>query len=132
MIGPYQTARAFRAALEERLKRLARDQHTDLMRLRRQVAFDRLLARLFAQPDAPWMLKGGYTFELRLGGRARATKDLDFSVPDFHRLIASGAEPLAPAAIVRERLQDVAAADLGDGFVFRFGAPIADLGEAWS
>lgn len=130
MIGPYQTARAFRAALEERLKRLAREQHTDLMRLRRQVAFDRLLARLFAQPDAPWMLKGGYTFELRLGGRARATKDLDLSVPDLHRLTASDAEPLAPSAIIRERLQEFSAADLGDGFAFRIGMPMADLDAA--
>lgn len=111
MIGPYQTARAFRAALEERLKRAARNQHTDLMRLRRQVAFDRLLARLFATPDVPWVLKGGYTFELRLGGRARATKDLDLSVPDLHRLATDDAESFAPSDAIRERLQEVAAAD---------------------
>jgi hypothetical protein len=53
MIGPYQTARDFRAALEARLKQTARAQGTDLMRLRRQVAFDRLLARLFAASDTP-------------------------------------------------------------------------------
>ena len=129
MIGPYQTASAFRAALEERLKRAARERHTDLMRLRRQVAFDRLLARLFAQPDAPWMLKGGYTFELRLGGRARTTKDLDLSVPDLHRF-ATDAEALAPSDAIRERLQEFAAADLGDGFAFRIDMPMADLDAA--
>jgi len=89
MIGRYQTAKAFRAALEERLKQRARAEQLDPMRLRRQVAFDRLLARLFAAPDArdiPWLLKGGYTFELRLGGKARATKDLDLSIPDLRRL----------------------------------------------
>lgn len=97
------------------------------MRLRRRVAFDRLLARLFAHSNAPWMLKGGYTFELRLGGRAWATKDLDLSVPDLHRLTAvNDAEALAPSALIREWLQDVAA-DLGDGFAFRIGMPIADL-----
>src|SRR5574340_1512418 len=101
MIGPYQTARAFRAALEERLKRIAREQHTDLMRLRRQVAFDRLLARLFATPDVPWTLKGGYTFELRLGGRARATKDLDLSVSDLHRFATDDPKPLAPSDAIR-------------------------------
>lgn len=127
MIGPYQTVRAFRAALEERLKRVSREQHTDLMRLRRQVAFDRLLARLFATPDVLWTLKGGYTFELRLGGRARATKDLDLSVPDLHRLTGDEAEPLAPIVAIRERLQYFAAVDLGDGFAFRIGMPMADL-----
>jgi len=53
VIGRYQTARAFRAALEDRLKQLARAQGTDLMRLRREVAFDRLLARLFAHQTRP-------------------------------------------------------------------------------
>ncbi len=42
----YATATAFRRALEERLKQRAREEQVDLQRLRRQVAFDRLLARL--------------------------------------------------------------------------------------
>ena len=52
MIGRYQTARAFRAALEDRLKQTAHAQRLDLMRLRRQVAFDRLLARLFSESES--------------------------------------------------------------------------------
>ena len=84
MIGRYQTARAFRIALEVRLKQMAQAHNLDLMRLRRQVAFDRLLARLFVAQEPPWLLKGGYTFELRLGGdAARATRDLDLSIPRF-------------------------------------------------
>jgi hypothetical protein len=55
----YVTAVAFRVALEARLKKLAQEESLDLQRLRRQVAFDRLLCRLFAGPDAPWLLKGG-------------------------------------------------------------------------
>jgi hypothetical protein len=58
----YKTAGAFRSALEARLQARARDEKTDLQRLRRQVAFDRLLARLFSKgPKAsyPWVLKGG-------------------------------------------------------------------------
>lgn len=43
----YATGLALRTALEERLKRLAREEGVDLQRLRRQVAFDRFLARLF-------------------------------------------------------------------------------------
>ena len=135
MIGRYQTARAFRAALEDRLKQLARAQGIDLMRLRRQVAFDRLLARLFAEPDPPWLLKGGYAFELRLGAQAaRATKDIDLSIPAPSRLGAEASQsPQAQNALnarIRDRLQDAAERDLRDGFVFRIGAPMADLDAA--
>ena len=42
----YATATAFRIALEARLKSLAQAEGIDLQRLRRQVSFDRLLARL--------------------------------------------------------------------------------------
>lgn len=132
MIGHYQTARAFRAALEERLKQLARAQSIDLMRLRRQVAFDRLLARLFAEPDPPWLLKGGYAFELRLGTHAaRTTKDIDLSIPAPNRLGADADQPQqSQNALIRDRLQDAAERDLRDGFVFRIGAPMADLDAA--
>jgi hypothetical protein len=61
----YRTAEAFRRALEERLKRAAQTDRVDLIRLRRQVSFDRLLARLFREPTEPWVLKGGYALELR-------------------------------------------------------------------
>jgi len=69
----YKTAGAFRAALETRLQTRARERGTDLQRLRRQVAFDRFLARMFSKgPKAtyPWLLKGGYAMELRDAFRA--------------------------------------------------------------
>jgi hypothetical protein len=78
----YKMAGAFRAALEARLQARARDGETDLQRLRRQVAFDRLLARLFSKgPKAnyPWVLKGGYAMELRIRS-ARTTKDIDLTL----------------------------------------------------
>ena len=56
----YATGLALRTALEERLKRVAREEGVDLQRLRRQVAFDRFLARLFPGAGADWILKGGY------------------------------------------------------------------------
>jgi hypothetical protein len=59
----YTTAGAFRRALEERLKKTSQTDQTDINRLRRQVSFDRLLARLFRDDSVPWVLKGG----LRLG-----------------------------------------------------------------
>jgi len=33
--------------------------------LRLKLVMERLLARLFAPPDPPWLLKGGYAMELR-------------------------------------------------------------------
>jgi len=76
----YATAAAFRVALESRLKMLTQTEDPDLNRLRRQVSFDRLLARLFSETNTPWLLKGGYAMELRLR-KARTTKDVDLSLP---------------------------------------------------
>src|SRR5487761_812381 len=78
----YATAAAFRRALEDRLQDIARKEGVDLQRLRRQVAFDRLLARLFQAgqaPALPWVLKGGYAMELRISA-ARTTKDIDLTM----------------------------------------------------
>ena len=123
MIGPYDTAYAFRSALEARLRNVAEYQGTDLQRLRRRVAFDRLLARLFAEDEPPWLLKGGYALELRLHDRARATVDLDIAVvdPACLALVKGGAENVSYAEAVQERLQEAAARDLRDGFSFIVG-----------
>ena len=75
----YATAGAFRRALEERLKRASLTDQIDPNRLRRQVSFDRLLARLFREDSAPWVLKGGYALELRFKA-ARSTVDIDLTV----------------------------------------------------
>src|ERR1700685_332640 len=75
-IKTYATAGAFRRALEERLKRASLTDQIDPNRLRRQVSFDRLLARLFREDPAPWALKGGYALELRFKS-ARSTIDID-------------------------------------------------------
>jgi Nucleotidyl transferase AbiEii toxin, Type IV TA system len=88
----YKTAGAFRTALETRLQTRAREEVTDLQRLRRQVAFDRFLARMFSKgPEAtyPWVLKGGYAMELRVHS-ARTTKDLDLTLHDGTRFLGSG------------------------------------------
>lgn len=72
----YRTSAAFRAALEDRLKTAQRD-GVGLARLRKRVVFERLLARLQVVAPGVWVLKGGFALELRLGARARATKDID-------------------------------------------------------
>ena len=67
----YESATAFRTALEDRLQRISTEKGEDLQRLRKQVSFDRILTRLFSQDDVPWVLKGGYAMELRIQSAAQ-------------------------------------------------------------
>ena len=126
----YATAAAFRRALEDRLQDIAGKEGVDLQRLRRQVAFDRLLARLFqaAQPRAlPWVLKGGYAMELRIKA-ARTTKDIDLTM---RSVFNSGEKKDDKKNLaVLEKLQEAAAFSSDDFFVYTIGEPIADLDAA--
>ena len=120
----YATAEAFRRALEARLKKAAETELTQVNRLRRQVAFDRLLARLFRIDPTPWVLKGGYALELRFR-TARATVDIDLTV----QRVAAATEADANQ-IVRDMLQDAASFSLGDWFEYTIGPPVLDLDAA--
>jgi len=122
----YASPTAFRTALEERLKRLTQKEGFDLQRLRRQVAFDRLLCRLFANPDAPWLLKGGYAMELRLK-TARTTRDIDLAI---RQLPEPSADWDANAAQVLESLREAGRLDLQDFFSFMFSEATQDLDAA--
>jgi len=125
----YKTAGAFRTALETRLQNRARTEGTDLQRLRRQVAFDRFLARMFSKgPKAtyPWVLKGGYAMELRTH-TARATKDIDLTLHDGTRLSKN---PNERREQVRAMLQEVAATPFDDFFEFLVGEAREDLDGA--
>ena len=131
MVTPrqYATAGALRTALETRLLERSRRDAVDLHRLRRQVAFDRLLARMF-DANLPgrdgWVLKGGYALEMRFH-RARATKDLDLTV----RVTSIGQTPPDDlAAALRERLQLAASVELADFFVFNVGEASLELNQA--
>src|SRR3977135_4383184 len=105
-VNKYASAGALRRALEDRLRQTANTKKVDLARLRRQVAFDRILARLFHSDDAPWALKGGYAMELQLRV-ARTTVDIDLMLPASLNFSSEG----APAtAAVREMLQDAESA----------------------
>jgi Nucleotidyl transferase AbiEii toxin, Type IV TA system len=77
----YATPAAFRMALERRLAEAARATGTDLSRLRRRVAFERLIAHLCADDGdhSSWVLKGGLALELRLANACRATRDVDLA-----------------------------------------------------
>jgi hypothetical protein len=117
----YSTSFVFRRALEDRLNAASKAEGVDLQRMRRQVAFDRLLVRLFAEGNPPWRLKGGYALELKLSV-ARTTRDLDLG-------LSAG---MPPGERLLEALQTAAAKGAGDFFVYVIGEPMMDLdGTGW-
>lgn len=111
---PYESPGALRHALEARLGNRSRETGVDLVRLRRRAAFERILVRLELGAPNRWVVKGGMALELRLGDRARSTRDLDLGL--------RGAQ--GDAAAVRELLIEcLSAAREEDGFDFRVGEP---------
>ena len=118
----YASAAAFRRALEDRLATVAAKEGVDVQRLRRQLAFDRFLCRLFHAADSPWLLKGGYAMELRIRS-ARTTRDIDLGI----RKVSGGAWDTAH---VLEALRETAKHDLQDHFVFLVGEAMQDLDAA--
>src|SRR5215210_3719367 len=112
----YESPAAVRQALETRLGNRSRDTGVDLERLRRRAAFERLLVRLELGTPHRWVVKGGMALEIRLGDRARSTRDLDLALRD-----AEG-----DGAAVRELLIDcLSVAREEDGFEFLVGEPSA-------
>ncbi|MDQ6832508.1 MAG: nucleotidyl transferase AbiEii/AbiGii toxin family protein [Chloroflexota bacterium] len=101
----YVTPGAFRTALEQRLLTAAREADLPVVRLRKLVVFDRLLARLLVVVPDRWLLKGALALDLRLGARSRTTKDMDLARQDDEE--AATADLLAAQAV-----------DLGDSFTF--------------
>jgi hypothetical protein len=109
----YQSGGAFRRALETRLREQSLSSGLPLARFRKMVAFDRLLVRLIrSQPDQ-WVLKGGLALQLRLGDRARTTKDIDLL-------------SLTQSDQVFDSLREAVSLDLGDWFEFVVGRPSDD------
>jgi len=121
----YATAGAFRRALEERLKSMSQTEQIDINRLRRQVSFDRLLARLFREDPAPWVLKGGYALELRFKS-ARSTIDIDLTL----QRVVGTVEGSDPVQAIREMLQAMACVSFDDWFEYTIGPPVMDLTAA--
>lgn len=109
----YATAGAFRKALEQRIRTLAGADSPAIQRLRKRVTFERFLARLQDHPENPWFLKGAFALELRLGNRARTTRDLDLGIDRTPQ-----ANLPATKDQVAELLQKAAASPLGDFFEF--------------
>ncbi|MGA7871378.1 MAG: nucleotidyl transferase AbiEii/AbiGii toxin family protein [Candidatus Binatus sp.] len=113
----YKSGAAFRQALEQRLLGRSRETGTSLVRLRKGVVFDRLLARLTVAARGRWVLKGALALDFRLGGRTRTTKDMD--------LIRNDSEEAATADLIAAQ-----AVELGDFVTFdieKVGAPGEEL-----
>ncbi|MCK8114782.1 nucleotidyl transferase AbiEii/AbiGii toxin family protein [Anaerosoma tenue] len=106
----YESASCFRMALEERLRTESLATGVALSRLRKTVAFDRLLARLLEQEPDAWVLKGGLALQLRLQDRARTTRDIDLHTRER-------------AETALNLLVSVALLDLGDHFRFEVARP---------
>lgn len=77
----YVTAVSFVRALSARLLNENKKTGRNITRMRKEIAFDRVLARVSAAAPDAWLLKGGVALEYRLGA-ARVTKDLDLSFRD--------------------------------------------------
>jgi predicted nucleotidyltransferase component of viral defense system len=113
----YESSAAFRRALEDRLRAQSITSGMPLVRLRKMVAFDRFLARLVADQPNDWVLKGGLALQLRLGNRARTTKDIDLLLKDDQHV-----------RNVHQALVHAALLDLRDWFQFEVARPTsADL-----
>ena len=109
---PYGSPTAFRTALTDRLRELAKTSRWELPQLQRQVAYDRLLQRLYLVDDG-WIVKGATALVARDLG-VRASIDID-----IYRAKAGQA--------AEAELREAAARDI-DWFHFEIGAtqPLAD------
>ncbi len=114
MAKSYSNAAAFRQALETRLRAVAEQRGVQIQSLRLKVSIERLLARLFSTPNPPWLLKGGYSMELRFRPKARTTRDVDLTVGDS---VAPG-KLKQRLAEIHEALQTAAEQPLDDFFEF--------------
>lgn len=98
--------------LNDRIRLRAAESAVDAQRIRRGLAFQRLLVRL---TPLGLVLKGGYCLEVRLGGLARATKDID--------LVGRLALAADPDALL-DALEPALATDpVDDGFTFHPRVP---------
>lgn len=109
----YATPAAFRRALTDRLKAAAKEGRWTLQQLQRQVAYDRLLGRLYLIDDG-WIVKGATALLARDIG-VRGSLDVD-----LYREVAR--------EIADEEVRRAAATDLGDWFRFEIGGGI-DIGN---
>jgi len=125
MAKKYGSAAAFKKALETHLRTQAEKVAAPFQTVQLKFVMERLLARLFHEPEPPWLLKGGFAMDLRFRPKARTTKDIDLSVG----LAVIGTESDFRCGF-RDLLQQASEIDLGDYLVLRIGAPRSELTNA--
>jgi Nucleotidyl transferase AbiEii toxin, Type IV TA system len=113
-VTEYGSPAAFRRALTDRLKAIAFGSEWNLPQLQRQLAYDRLLERLYLHDDG-WIVKGATALLAREIG-TRATIDVDL----YRATATQEAEADFRVAVGR---------DIGDWFTFTVG-PARALGRA--
>jgi predicted nucleotidyltransferase component of viral defense system len=113
MIMRYQTDTAFRIALEERLRQRAEQDGEPILRLRKRIVFERCMVRLQQDENSPWVLKGGFALELRLGNIARMTKDLDLTAD-----LGFSSTETATVSRLSDRMREDLKKENDDRFVF--------------
>ncbi len=106
----YTTPAAFRRALTDRLKVAAREGRWTLQQMHRQVAYDRLIERLYLIDDG-WIVKGATALLARELG-VRGSLDVD-----LYREVAR--------EVAEEELRQAAASNIGDWFTFGIGGGTA-------
>ncbi len=111
----YPSPQAFRQALTDKLREASRDGPWTLPQLQRQIAYDRLLERLYLVDDG-WVVKGA-TALLARGIGVRATIDVD--------IYRERARELAEV-----ELREAASRDIGDWFSFELGPGRAVAADA--
>lgn len=111
----YASPAAFRRALTDKLKEKAETSRWSLAQLQRQMAYDRLLERLYLVDDG-WVVKGATALLARDLG-VRATVDVD-----VYRNVAR--------EVAETDLREAAGRSIGDWFRFELGRsqPLADGG----
>ncbi|MGH2710542.1 MAG: nucleotidyl transferase AbiEii/AbiGii toxin family protein [Actinomycetota bacterium] len=111
----YGSPAAFRRALTDKLKEQAETSRWSLAQLQRQMAYDRLLERLYLVDDG-WVVKGATALLARDLG-VRATVDVD-----VYRNVAR--------SVAETDLREAVGSSIGDWFRFELGRsqPLADGG----
>lgn len=105
MSWPWRSPQATRQALAARIR--ARYPAEERPRRLREIAYRRLLARVFAAQPERWVVKGGAALLLRLDPN-RTSNDIDLAY------VAEAGEH----AVAVEALEEAMSLDLGDFFVF--------------
>lgn len=117
----YRTPEDFRKALEERIRKTTESENKTVNDIMYKVSFDRFLARIFHNGNENWILKGGYSLELRfkdISGISRTTTDIDFALRELQNTTEEE---------LWDSLKEIANVDLNDWFIFEVNAPTKEL-----